>query len=191
MIINGKELDDILKDHKLWLDGEGGERADLYGANLYGANLSRANLSEAKLYGASLSRANLSEANLYGADLSRANLSRANLSEANLYGANLSRANLSEANLYGASLWGCAGDRDYIKSLFISDDYPITYTATHLQIGCERHEIKDWWGFDDDIISGMDGDTALIFWKEWKDTIKMIIEKSPASSTGYMAPTAN
>ena len=73
------QLRTIIDQHGLWLRGEGGSRA-----NLYGADLSRANL-----YGADLSRANL-----YGADLSGANLSGANLSWANLSGANLSWANL-------------------------------------------------------------------------------------------------
>ena len=49
-----------------------------------------------------------------------------------------------------------------------------------MQIGCELHNIDDWWEFDDDRILEMDGDTALSFWKEWRETIKMIIEKSPA-----------
>ena len=68
----------ILEKHRKWLRGEdGGERANLYGADLSGANLYRANLSRANLSGA-----DLSGANLYGADLSEANLSGANLSRA-------------------------------------------------------------------------------------------------------------
>ena len=92
-----QELKAILGKHLKWLRGEdGGERA-----NLFGANLSRADLS-----GANLSRANLSGANLFGANLSRANLSGANLSRANLFGANLFGANLSGADLFGANLFG-------------------------------------------------------------------------------------
>jgi uncharacterized protein YjbI with pentapeptide repeats len=114
------DLSLILEKHLKWLRGEdGGERANLSGANLSRANLSgadlsranlsRADLSRANLYGANLSEANLSRANLSGANLSRADLSRAdlygaNLSRANLSGADLSRANLSRADLYGANL---------------------------------------------------------------------------------------
>ena len=55
-----EELQEILSKHKKWLLNEdGGERADLSGANLY-----RADLSEADLSGADLSWANLSGANL-------------------------------------------------------------------------------------------------------------------------------
>ena len=54
------QLRTIIDQHGLWLRGEGGSRANLYGADLSGANLSGANL-----YGANLSGANLSWANLY------------------------------------------------------------------------------------------------------------------------------
>ena len=84
------EISEILRKHKMWIDDEeGGERA-----NLSGADLRRANLSEANLRGADLSRSYLSGADLSGADLSGANLS----------GADLRRADLSEADLRGADL---------------------------------------------------------------------------------------
>ena len=92
-----EELKKILKKHRKWLFGDGGERADLSDANLSGANLSDANLSGAYLSGANLSGADLSHADLYGAYLSGADLSRADLSLADLYGADLSRADLSGA----------------------------------------------------------------------------------------------
>lgn len=78
-----EKLAEILKKHKLWLDGKAnGVKADLRmanlsGADLSGANLSRANLSVADLSGANLSVADLGGANLIVADLSGADLSRA------------------------------------------------------------------------------------------------------------------
>lgn len=64
------ELSMVLNRHKKWLNNEeGGEKADLSGADL----------SRANLIGADLSRANLSRANLRGADLSGANLCGADL----------------------------------------------------------------------------------------------------------------
>jgi len=203
--MNKDNLNKILDSHKDWLAGGKGERANLGGANLIGANLSGANLSYANLSDANLTRANLSgaslidanlidasliDANLIGANLGGAslggaslidaNLSGANLSYANLSDANLTRANLSRANLIGANLSYCAGERSIIKSIFVSDIYPITYTNKVIQIGCESHCILEWWEFDDRRILEMDGKKALKFWREWKDTIKMIIEKSPA-----------
>ena len=99
------DLKKILDEHLLWLNGEGGSRADLRGANLFGANL-----SDADLRGADLSCANLSGANLFGANLSDADLPGADLSCANLRGANLFGANLSDADLPGADL-SCANLR--------------------------------------------------------------------------------
>ena len=98
------DLKKILDEHLLWLNGEGGSRADLRGANLSFANLSNANLFGANLRGANLRDADLRDADLRGADLSFANLSDANLRDADLRGANLSCANLSNANLSGASM---------------------------------------------------------------------------------------
>ena len=98
------DLKKILDEHLLWLNGEGGSRADLRGANLFGANLSDADLRGANLSDADLPGADLSCANLRGADLSGANLSCANLRGANLFGANLSDADLPGADLSGANL---------------------------------------------------------------------------------------
>ena len=70
-MMNKKELNRILENHKNWLlDEEGGERANLRYANLRYADLSNADLS-----GADLSNADLSGANLSGANLRYANLS--------------------------------------------------------------------------------------------------------------------
>ena len=110
------DLKKILDEHLLWLNGEGGSRAnlrdadlrnaDLFGANLSNANLFGANLRGANLRDADLSNANLSNANLFGANLRGANLFGANLRGANLRNADLSNANLSNANLFGANLRG-------------------------------------------------------------------------------------
>ena len=78
------DLKKILDEHLLWLNGEGGSRADLRGANL----------SDADLFGADLRGANLSDANLRNADLRNADLCRADLC----------RADLCRADLCGASI---------------------------------------------------------------------------------------
>lgn len=119
--VSKEELSDILKKHKMWLNGEvGGIRADLSGADLSGAdlhwaslnkadlyavNLRRADLHVANLLGADLRLADLYEANLLGADLSWADLSGAILYKADLRGAELSKADLSGADLSGADLY--------------------------------------------------------------------------------------
>jgi uncharacterized protein YjbI with pentapeptide repeats len=60
-----EQIKEVLKKHAKWLRGEeGGERANLLGADLRGADL-----WEADLLGANLEGANLEGANLEGADL--------------------------------------------------------------------------------------------------------------------------
>ena len=158
-----KELTQTLKQHALWVADNGGRIADLRGADLQDADLRGANLR-----GANLQDAYLQDAYLRGADLR---------------GAYLQDAYLRGAYLCGADLQGCNGNRSEIKSIFICAAYPITYTAEVLQIGCEQHPISDWLEFDSERISGMDGDQATSFWAEWKDTIFLLIEKSPATPT--------
>ena len=100
------EIEKILEKHEKWLTGrEGGERADLRGANLCGANLRGANLRGANLCRADLRGANLCGANLRGANLREANLRGVNLCEANLRGVNLCGANLREAKNTSLAIW--------------------------------------------------------------------------------------
>ena len=93
------DLNKILEDHKAWLEGLGGKRADLSNADLREADLYRADLSGANLRGAKLHKADLCDASLSGADLREAELY-----EADLFNANLHDANLCDANLRGAIL---------------------------------------------------------------------------------------
>ena len=179
-----ERLEEILAKHKAWQLGDGGERADLSGADLSDADLSGANLS-----GADLSDADLSGADLRGANLRDADLSGADLSGADLSGADLRGANLRGADLSGAELRGSTGNRNQIKSIFALENYAIVYTSDYLQIGCERHEITQWWEFDDRRILEMDGKTALQFWGKWKFLIKQIIELSPAAPTNHVEVT--
>ena len=76
------DIKKILSEHSKWINGDGGERANLSGADLRGADLSGADLRGADLRGADLSRADLRWADLSGANLRGADLSGADLSEA-------------------------------------------------------------------------------------------------------------
>lgn len=98
------EIREMLEQHQLWLDNNGGERINLQGADLRGidlrkANLRGANLQDVRLWGADLNYADLGYANLRDADLHNVNLWGASLNEANLHSADLSCANLNWANL--------------------------------------------------------------------------------------------
>lgn len=113
------EIQEMLEQHKLWINRNGGKRIDLCsidlrGADLNGADLRGANLQDVRLCGADLSYADLRYAHLRNADFHNANLSSANLLDADLYAADLSSTNLvwanldntdlNYANLYGANL---------------------------------------------------------------------------------------
>ena len=67
--ISKEELNEILKDHKLWLEGKGGKCANLSDVDLRYTDLKGANLR-----GADLQDADLRDANLKYADLRYANL---------------------------------------------------------------------------------------------------------------------
>jgi hypothetical protein len=138
---------------------------DLSGANLGGVDLSGVDFRDSVLWGV----------DFCGSDLSGVNLR----------GANIRNTDLRNADLSGVDLRNCAGNRNQIKSIFISEIYSITYTSEYLQIGCESHLIKDWWKFDDERIKAMDGDKALNFWAESKSFIKKAIKLFPATPTNH------
>ena len=126
MRMDQSELDNVVASHVKYIRGEGGQRANLRGADLGGADLGGANLSGADLSGVNLSGANLSWAhlggvNLSGADLSRAHLRRADLSGADLSGADLGGANLSGADLRGAHLRGVNLSGAYLRRAHLSE----------------------------------------------------------------------
>ena len=150
-----KEEIEVLQRHAKWLKNEeGGEKAnlrganlwgaDLQGANLWGADLQDANLRDANLWGADLQDANLrdadlQDANLRDADLRDANLRGADLRGANLRGANLRGADLRDANLRGANLQDAAGKILYFGP--IGSRQGITYVTKtertiHVRCGC-------------------------------------------------------
>ena len=144
------DLPRILNLHAKWLTGEdGGVRADLTDANLTDANLTDADLRGADLTGAILKGADLRDANLTGADL-------------------------TDADLRNANLTGAIGNANEIKTIQ-TEVWAIAYTNDVMQIGCQRHAIKDWFAFDDDKISGM-GKRALTFWRRWKPILRQILE---------------
>ena len=114
---DGKNLKEVLKLHKKWLENEEGvKRVNLTGEDLSNVDLSNLNLrdiflKDTNLKGANLNYVNLRGAYLRGANLENTYLNYANLTYtdligANLIGAYLRGANLESANLIGANLEG-------------------------------------------------------------------------------------
>ena len=148
------ELNEILENHKLWLNGEGGECANLRGADLRYANLYNIDLRCADLNSADLNSADLRCANLRGASLSGASLSGANLYNANLYSSNLNNANLNnvKTNMYTigynlacseeGSFIGYKKAGKYIVKLLIMEDSKRN-SATTLKCRCDKAKVLD------------------------------------------------
>jgi hypothetical protein len=158
------ELNEILENHKLWLNGEGGECANLRGAdlryaNLYNIDLRCANLNSADLNSADLRCANLRGASLSGANLNSASLYNANLRGASLYNANLYSSNLNNANLNNVktnmytigynlacseegSFIGYKKAGKYIVKLLIMEDSKRN-SATTLKCRCDKAKVLD------------------------------------------------
>lgn len=95
--------------------------------------------------------------------------------------ANFEEANLRLADLREANLRWVIGNRNEIKNILTYSAYDITYTSTHLIIGCEQHLIENWRDFTGEEIREMGGDKATNFWSRNKDEIFSIIERNPAS----------
>ena len=130
------DLKKILDEHLLWLNGEGGSCANLFGANLRGANLSDADLRCANLSDADLRCANLRNADLRGANLSDADLRCANLRDADLRGANLSDADLRNADLCRADL--CEASIDQMMWNIYTVFYPLQCPESGSYIGYKK-----------------------------------------------------
>ena len=104
----GKSVEAILKAHTQFFAGkEGGERANLEGADLSRADLTKANLAGAILRHANLEQSDLRGARLPGADLSGAKLRKADLRNTDMTEAVLPGADLEEAQASGVEFFRC------------------------------------------------------------------------------------
>ena len=113
------DLKEILEKHIKWLRNEdGGQRANLQGANLQGANLKDADLQRADLRWANLQGVDLRWANLQGVDLKDADLRYADLQGANLKDADLQRADLQRADLRYADLQDANIDTELLNRFY-------------------------------------------------------------------------
>lgn len=119
-----EKLDKILENHKLWLNGEGGECANLRGADLRYANLNSANLSGASLY----------NANLYSSNLNNANLNNV---KTNMYTIGYNLTCPEEGSFIGYKKVG-----KYIVKLLIMEDSKRN-SATTLKCRCDKAKVLD------------------------------------------------
>jgi len=132
------------------------------------ANLRDADLRDADLRGADLCGADLCGADLRDADLRDADLRGADLCGADLRDADLRDADLRDANLCGADLRDAKNAPLVISGL----RWVVQISGTGwMQIGCQRHSVTEWAGFDNDSIAEMDTSDALPFWEANKQLL--------------------
>ena len=76
-----------------------------------------------------------------------------------------------DAQVYGDKITN-KDDICYVSNRY----YNITITPLHIKIGCQYHAQEAWWNFTDEQIEKMDGESALNFWKIWKEPLKQICD---------------
>ena len=120
--ITKPKLDQILQQHKLWLESDGheGARAHLEDADLRGSDLRGAELQAANLRRANLRRADLRDVDLRGADLQGSDLREADLRGADLEGAGPWDADLRAAQ-FSTNIRHCHG---FAGAKFTADALP-------------------------------------------------------------------
>ena len=141
--LSKEELQEILEKHKKWLTGkDGGERADLRGADLRKADLRWADLSGADFRGTDLRGADFSGADFRWADLKGAYLRWADLKGADLRWVNLSMADLNFpiACPESGGFIGYKKAGKYIVKLRILEDAKRS-SATSRKCRCDKAEV--------------------------------------------------
>jgi hypothetical protein len=195
--ITQEELNEIIQNHKLWLEGETkGKRADLsysdlsYSnlswvdlrgvdlsySNLIGANLSNSDLRGADLRGADLRGSDLSYSNFRGADLRGSYLKNSDLSGIDLEGSDLSYLDLRGADLGGSNLKGTIHDLKILKSI-TSFKWNIVIKNDLVTVGCQEHTYKQWLALSKDEISKMES-KALEFYPTLIILLEQVFENT-------------
>lgn len=149
-----EKLQEILRNHKKWLDGASAGRACLQGVAIEGEDLSHVDLRHVDLSYANLRHAILQHVDLSGATLLQVDLSYANLRHAilqhvdlryaTLRGADLRGAFLSDVILHGVDLSGAKGllsAADFLERCFERTDKG--YIAYKV-FGAQYEPPKEW-----------------------------------------------
>ncbi|MBT8448483.1 MAG: pentapeptide repeat-containing protein [Gammaproteobacteria bacterium] len=142
------EMQRVLEKHKLWLAHgvkNGGEPADLSGANLSNVDLS-------------------------GYNLSYANLTRSNLTGADLEMANLTGANLTGADLTGTILYYAIGNGKEVSTLQLGG-YHVVIAPHAIAIESSQHTAAQWRTWGDEELVAVEGDKGAEWWRKWSDVL--------------------
>ena len=92
---------------------------------------------------------------------------------------NVHKTEFLDSDLSESIIYGTHGICDYIKNIQV-DTYPTSYTNSRIQMGCENLSIETARAMDDKFVIGLDGKTALKFWRANKEMIFSTMESYPA-----------
>jgi len=164
--ISRSEVKVIVAEHKKWLAGVGGSRADFSGRDLQGMSFYEKNLREANFCGADCCGVDFSSANLSGATLGSSNCTHADFSGSDLTGTDFHQATITGADFNGA-VDGRMARLDF-------GGWSICVRSSQTSIGCHLEKNEDllrWEPKDvDDFCMG-----AFSWWTTHGDAVKAVI----------------
>lgn len=85
------------------------------------------------------------------------------------------------------NLWNCSStgkSRKTIQNLSaVGGTYSMTVFNDHIQLGCKGFKRSEWENFSDRAIIQLDGKTASVFWRKYKNTVLELHDKYKNSLT--------
>lgn len=100
-----EELDEVIRKHKLWLNGEeGGERANLIDKDLRGLDMDGADMRDARMEHVDMRYASMRNADMRNAHMRDANMEYIYMRSANMENADMVNVNMRFAIMMGANM---------------------------------------------------------------------------------------
>jgi uncharacterized protein YjbI with pentapeptide repeats len=178
---------------------------DFSGAILEEAKMSAAKFGKARLHGAVLDGATAIDtdfteisghslrardarmpgarfklATLPRADFASTDLAHADFYDADLVGACFQNAWLHRASFDGADLCFVVGNGAHIRTIQIPYN-TITYTSSHMSVGCHTASFDDWWRYTpQDIARLVDRPDQVDLWEKIKPILQALVTAMPA-----------
>jgi len=156
----------IVVEHKKWLAGDGGSRADLSGRDLQGMSFYGKNLREANFCGADCCGVDFRRSNLSSAILDSSNCTYADFRACDLTGADFHKTTITEANFDGA-IDGRMARLDF-------GGLSICVRSNKTSIGCRVEDNDNWLKWEPKDVDDS-GNGAFRFWATHGDIIKAVI----------------
>jgi len=169
------------------LSGRNFSCCNLSGCSFINCNLSGCKFDRAIATNGYFSKCNLDGATFVGANLQFTRLESCSTSGLSLKYCNIHKTDFSGSRLDECDIYGTHGVCDYIKNIQI-DTYPVSYTYSRVQFGCENLSIGKIKDIDTKKLLELDGRNALRFWRKNKIIINSIVDEYPAKNSIDSSP---